>query len=185
MNSNRPPDPRRLDVARLAAAGAEVAGEWPRDGFARLASATLSPESPAESTVTFRATASRAALEGAGLQPALHLRVDTQARLECQRCLQAMTVPIHVDRRFFFVPDEEAAERLDADSEDDVLALVPSLDLHALAEDELLLALPIVPRHDTCPVPVTLVFDDDELPAEPADHPFAALAALKGSGKAS
>ena len=184
MNSHRPLDPRRLDVARLAAAGAEVAGEWPRAGFARLVSATLPAESAAESTVTFRAIGARAPLEGAGLQPALHLEVDARARLECQRCLQPMTVPIHVDRRFFFVPGEDDAASLDADSEEDVLALVPSFDLHALVEDELLLALPIVPRHDTCPVAVPLVFDDDGAAAEPADHPFAALAALRG-GKAS
>jgi uncharacterized protein len=94
-----------------------------------------------------------------------------------------MTVPLHVGRRFFFVPGEEAAAALDEDSEDDVLALTPSFDLHVLVEDELLLALPIVPRHDVCPVPVPLVFEDDGSAAEPADHPFAALAALKGGAK--
>jgi uncharacterized protein len=95
-----------------------------------------------------------------------------------------MTLPLKIDRRFFFVPGEDAAADLDADSEDDVLALTPSLDLHALVEDELLLALPIVPRHDQCPVAVPLVFDDESAGAEAADHPFAVLAALRGSGKA-
>ena len=62
MNSTRRPDPRRLDVAQLAAAGAEVAGEWPHDGFARLAAATLPAESEAESVVTFSASGLRAQL---------------------------------------------------------------------------------------------------------------------------
>ena len=47
-----------------------------------------------------------------------------------------------------FVDGEAQAEALDADSEDDVLALAPALDLRTLVEDELLLAWPIVPRHD-------------------------------------
>ena len=184
MNSNRRPDPRRLDVAQLAAADGEVAGEWPRAGFSRLVAATLPPEPDAAAIVTFRAVGVRAQLEGAGRQPALQVEAATEARLECQRCLLPMTVPLQVDRRFFFVPGEDAAAALDADSDDDVLALTPAFDLHGLVEDELLLALPIVPRHDVCPVPVPLVFEDeDETAAVPA-HPFAALAALKGGGKA-
>ena len=46
-----------------------------------------------------------------------------------------------------------------------------------LIEDELLLAMPIVPRHEVCPEP--LVATVDELPDDPAPNPFAALAALK------
>jgi uncharacterized protein len=48
-------------------------------------------------------------------------------------------------------------------------------------EDELLLALPIVPMHERCPMPLPMAAD--EAPAtEETDrpHPFAALAALKG-----
>jgi uncharacterized protein len=181
MSSSRPVDPRRLDVARLAAAGAGVSGEWAQEGFARLASATLPAEAGAAAPVTYRADGGRAPLEGAGVQPLMRLEVDTTVRLECQRCLQPMAVPLHIGRRFFFVPGEDAAEALDAESEDDVLALSPSFDLHGLVEDELLLALPIVPRHEVCPVPVPLVFEDDGAAMEAEDHPFAALAALKGS----
>ncbi len=181
MASTRPPDPRKLDLAPLAATGAELAGEWRQDSFARLRSATL-PEEPSEpSSVRFRALGHRAALEGGGTQAALRLEVDTEVRLECQRCLQPMTVPLHIGRRFFFVPGEDAAAALDAAGEEDVLALVPSFDLHVLVEDELLLALPIVPRHDVCPVPVPLQFEEDVPAAEPQGHPFAALAALKRS----
>jgi len=180
MASTRPPDPRKLDVARLAAAGTELEGEWGQESFARLRSATLPDDRPETSAVRYRALGQRASLEGGGTQAALRLEVGTEVRLECQRCLQPMTVPLHVGRRFFFVAGEESAAALDEDSEEDVLALVPSFDLHALVEDELLLALPIVPRHDVCPVPVPLVVEDDAPTAEPQDHPFAALSALKG-----
>ena len=36
-------------------------------------------------------------------------------------------------------------------SEEDLLALSREFDLHELIEDELLMALPVVPKHDECP----------------------------------
>ena len=60
-----------------------------------------------------------------------------------------------------------------------VLALTPALDLADLIEDELLLALPLVPRHDVCPAPLP-VPDNADVPEEDEPvNPFAALAALK------
>jgi len=99
--------------------------------------------------------------------------------LQCQRCLQTMTQTLRVDRRFRFVRNEEQAAELDEESDDDVLALPTRLDLVALLEDELILALPIVPRHDSCPQPLPIqpAAEADE---EAAPHPFAALAALRG-----
>ena len=82
-------------------------------------------------------------------------------------------------RRIFFVEGEEAAAALDAETEDDVLALTPTLDLLALVEDELLLALPLVPRHEVCLQPLPRALVDDDPAVASADNPFAALAALK------
>jgi len=66
-----------------------------------------------------------------------------------------------------------------------VLALLPSLDLRALVEDELILALPLIPRHDTCPLPLPMSAGSAELAADgPPAHPFAALAALRRGDKA-
>jgi uncharacterized protein len=99
--------------------------------------------------------------------------------LECQRCLQSMQVPLHAERRIFFVAGEDAAAALDAESDDDVLALTPALDLAELIEDELLLALPLVPRHAHCPQPLPRAFAEDDPAIDPADNPFAVLASLK------
>jgi uncharacterized protein len=184
MTSARAPDSRRLDVAALTAAGAEIAGEWPQEGFARLALSTLPSGPDVPAPVSFHLAAERAPLEGGGVYPALRIDVSTQVRLECQRCLQPMLQPLRVDRRFFFVPGEEAAAALDAETDDDVLELTPALDLHALAEDELLLALPIVPRHEACPEAMPLSFGEEDAASPAENHPFAALAALKTGGKA-
>jgi len=176
-SSSRPLDPRRLDVAALAAAGAELAGEWPLHGFARLASATL--PATAGSVVAWKVRGERATLAGGGMRPALAIDAAAEVTLECQRCLQPMQLPISLARRIFFVDGEEAAAALDLDSDDDVLALPPALDLHQLLEDELLLALPVVPRHDACSVLLTPATGDDDLAGAAREHPFAALAALK------
>ena len=91
--------------------------------------------------------------------------------------------PVEVDRWFRFVADEATADAEDEESEEDVLVMEPRFDLHSLIEDELLLALPLIPMHDVCPEPVRM--SAGELP-ESAEtekpHPFAALAALRKAG---
>ena len=59
-----------------------------------------------------------------------------------------------------------------------MLVLTRALDLHELVEDELILALPLVPRHDACPQPLAAPATAEEPLAE-RPNPFAALAALK------
>ena len=55
--------------------------------------------------------------------------------------------------------------------------------LRELIEDELLMALPLVPRHDTCPNPVALASSDEDFEAASAEkpNPFAALAGFKSA----
>ena len=179
-SSPRDLDPHRLDVEAFAAAEGELAGTWPADRLARLVAATLVPEDgAARPAIAWHAGGARRVLAGAGAQPSLSVGADTDVTLECQRCLQPMRVPLHAERRIFFVEGEDRAAALDAESDDDVLALTPALDLADLIEDELLLALPLVPRHEQCPEPLPRAFVDDDAAIDPADNPFAALAALK------
>ena len=61
-----------------------------------------------------------------------------------------------------------------------MLALTSTLDLQPLIEDELILALPLVPRHERCPQPLPMTAGEDELAASQAPgKAFAALAALR------
>ena len=77
---------------------------------------------------------------------------------------------------------ERAASIVELATEGDVLVLSRQFDLRELVEDELLLMLPIVPKHEQCPAPLPLAAPglaaEDVAPA----HPFAALAALKRGG---
>ena len=176
MSSRTGFDPARLDVAAFAAAHGSLSGSWPLRSLARLAGATVPLADGGEDPVRWQAEGALSPLPGAGPQPALRLTAEVGVGLECQRCLQRMVVPLKVDRRLFFVVGEDAAASLDAESEDDVLALEPALDLRSLVEDELLLTLPLVPRHEVCPEPLPFA-PEPEPPA--SEHPFAALAALK------
>jgi uncharacterized protein len=165
-------DPRCLDIAAAAAESARLEGSWPLAALGRLAVGTAE-----HGEVAWLASLGKRARTGAEAQPCMHLVARTDVALECQRCLQPVSVSLEVDRQFVFVADEDTAAALDADCEDDVLVLSHRFDLRALVEDELLLALPLVPRHEHCPTPLAA----NALPdAEPlAQHPFAALAVLK------
>jgi uncharacterized protein len=177
----RPVDPRRLDVEALAKEGGVLDGEWPVPALLRLADATHPEARPAATDVaTWTARGEARPVRGAAPQTWLHLRAQARVSLVCQRCLGPVETPLDAQRSFMFVADENLAAELDADSEDDVLALPRFLDLRELTEDELLLALPLVPRHELCPEPLPMAHGDE--PVEERPNPFAALAALKRGG---
>ena len=151
-------------------------GQLPLSDMPRLAGSLF--EAPATAAASWSAQGGLREVAGSAGEIWLHLKAQLEVRLQCQRCLQSMTEALRVDRDFRFVRSEAEALRLDEDSDDDVLVLEPRFDLGALIEDELILGLPLVPRHLQCPQPLlpkrSTLADD-----EPAPHPFAALAALR------
>lgn len=178
--------PEKLDLAVFARDGASLEGEWPATTLQRLAD-SAAPESPASGwpAVRWRLKGEVRQPKGGTAQIWLHLAAEAEVALTCQRCLQPVEEALEVDRWIRFVDTEAEAAALDADSDDDVLALPRHLDARELLEDELLLALPLVPRHEECPQP--LVHQDEgaaEEVEEERPNPFAKLAALKRGGSA-
>jgi len=178
----RPHDPLRLDVAALAAEAAELSGEWPALDLSRLFESQSPPQDTLPAAITWRLRGESRPVAGTEGELWLQLAARTRVWLTCQRCLQPFEQAVNVDTSVRFVRDEAQAETLDAELEEDVLALPRWLDARTLVEDELLLALPLVPRHDRCPSPLPL--HDADQPAEPAPssgrpNPFAVLQALK------
>ena len=170
-------DPLSLDVAAFAKDGGHLEGHWPWHHLDRLRDATHAEAPPGVGgEVRWQARGEWRRDGGAG-QPWLHLKASARMSLVCQRCLGPVEEPLEVARSYLFVHGEDAAAQLDADSEDDVLALTRALDLRELVEDELLLALPLVPRHEVCPEPLPLADEPGGFDDKP--NPFAALAALK------
>lgn len=175
---DRPLAPQALDVSALCKAAGQLQGQQPLAAMARLAASFCAAS---DGSATWRAQGSLVPVTGGEAEMWLELQAEADVPLQCQRCLQAMNEALRVQRRFRFVRGEEEALRLDEESEDDVLALPARLDLLEFLEDELILALPIVPRHDECPTPLPVAVQHDEEEA-PAPKPFAALAALRGRG---
>jgi uncharacterized protein len=175
---SRSADPLRLDVEAFAKEGQSLDGEWPLATFGRLADAAHSDAKPSASDlVHLHVEGDSRPMRGNAPQTWLHLGTQTRLSLVCQRCLGPVETPIAAERSFLFVAGEDAAAQLDADTEDDVLAMTRALDLRLLVEDELLLALPLVPRHEICPQPLPMASEQPEAQEQP--HPFAALATLK------
>jgi len=114
-----------------------------------------------------------AGLAGERGQPRLCLEVTGRLPLRCQRCLETVTETLVVDRLLELIAED--AEPTQEELEDDRLDFLPvgrRLDIMALVEDEILLSLPIVPRHEACDLPRKVA--ENERP-----HPFASLANLK------
>lgn len=108
--------------------------------------------------------------------PQLTMRVQGEVKLVCQRCLTPFAQAIATDTVLVIARDEadadETEERLDDDSID-VIVGDAQQDLLQLVEDDALLALPLSPRHDTCPG------DAPAVPQDKRESPFAALKGLK------
>jgi uncharacterized protein len=172
-------DPLRLDVEAFAKESSRLDGRWPLRGFERLAESAHADARPGEADeVVWEAVGELRPVRVGEPEIWLHVGAQATVELECQRCLQPVATPLTVQRSFRFAQDEASAAEIDADSEDDVLVLTRALDVHELVEDELILALPLVPRHDACPQPLVAPAEADE-PPEERPNPFAVLAALK------
>jgi uncharacterized protein len=170
---------RRLDVKSFAEEAGTLSGQEPVRTHERLMAETQGrgPEGP----VTWSAIGE---LRNPGhVQPEiwLHLKANALLPLTCQRCLAPVDVALFVERSFRFVRDEDMAAAQDDESEEDVLALSRSFDLVELVEDELLMEVPLAPRHQTCPFPVRSAVADPEFEASagPRENPFSLLGKLK------
>ncbi len=172
---------RTVDVFELARSGGRVAGEVAIAALPRLRASLASDRGLVAVVLVGLIDAQR--------RPAAVLEFSTEVELVCDRCSAALAWPLHGRACFWFVLSEDELARLPVDeAEAEPLLGSARFDLHRLIEDELLLALPMSPRHPACPQPAVA-----EQPTRPEDapeqpvqrRPFAALAGLKGGAKRS
>jgi uncharacterized protein len=110
--------------------------------------------------------------------------LDVRARLSlsCQRCLGVLEFPVDAQTTLVLVQGLDEAAGL-PDDYDPLLPSEPLLRPMQLIEDELLLAIPTIPRHDAqdC-LDLEAVLPPPEPEPEPkAANPFAELTNLKQS----
>lgn len=172
-------DPHRLDVRRFAEEGAEIEARDELRDYRRLVAETENAD--IARTVHWHAHGEMHNPQHVHPQVWIHLDADVTLPLVCQRCLQPVDVPLAVRRSFRFVADEATAAAEDDEADEDLLALSRNFDLVELVEDELLMEMPVAPRHDVCPEAVKMSAGEAEFEAAGGDreNPFAVLGRLK------
>ncbi|UVE19241.1 YceD family protein [Pseudomonas sp. LS44] len=166
------PIPPHIDPRKLADRGASLEGEVSLANLVRLCDSLAGNAGTVRAKYTFERDERNAVV--------MHSAIDVEVKMVCQRCLELVALPIHSECSYAVV--KEGADTQSVPKGYDVLELGEGpLDLLELVEDELLLALPIVPTHDPedCQQPVGL---DEPQPSEnevSRSNPFSVLAQLK------
>jgi uncharacterized protein len=128
-----------IDSLRFARSGECLTGELPVASLPRLAG-SLAGET---GTVRYRLCGTIA--EG---RPALELLVEADVQMLCQRCLKAYVQHVASSSMLPIAGNEAQLASWERDDPLlDALLADPHLDVQALVEDEMLLSLPVVPRH--------------------------------------
>jgi uncharacterized protein len=156
-----------IDGFEFASAGASMQGVWPLRDFPRLGD-------------MLAMDAGEVAYEVDGVRdlrgrPSLRVRVRGTLQLRCQRCLEAMPFEVHADETLVLAQTlaEIHAEPADAHAPDRVVG-GKEMPVRDLIEDELILALPYAPRHESC------VARPSPDAANHKTSPFAGLRGLMG-----
>jgi uncharacterized protein len=164
--------PQYVQPARLAETGGAVRGTLRVEELSRVAESLHDTEGTVDVELQF-------GIDEIGTRY-IRGRLRTVLHMTCQRCLQALACPMDVQVLLgIALPGRtgdfpERYEVLELEEE--------NLDLVELIEDELMLALPIVPRHapDECKYDseVITLAESHEDPAEERQNPFKDLAGL-------
>jgi len=134
-----------IDAFEFAAAGATQQGVWAVGEFPRLRDMLASDAGE----IRYEIEGVRDARD----RPALRVKVRGALLLRCQRCLETMRFEVDTDETLVLAATlaEIDAEPADASAPDRLLA-GEEMQVRDLLEDELILALPYAPRHESCEV---------------------------------
>lgn len=158
------------DPFKFAAEGRRLTGSVPLAELGRLADVLIERDGD----VVYEVSGDI----GADRKPRLVVSASSMLVLRCQRCLEPMRLPLRVQSVLQLVRPGQAIPDEELEIEEfDAIEATPDMDALAIVEDEIVLAVPIAPRHEDCDVP---------RPSDGAEKesPFAALAKLRKSGDA-
>ncbi len=157
------------DPLRFASEGRSLTGKLALKGNKRLADVLSGEQGEVGYTLLGEI--------GRDDKPYFRLFLNGAMNLQCQRCLGPMVWELDQVSLFQLVrPGAEIPEEELEIDEFDAIEATPDFDVIALVEDEVLLAVPFAPRHESCDAPRPQGGVEKE-------SPFAALAKLrKNSG---
>ncbi|RYZ78340.1 MAG: hypothetical protein EOO68_40495 [Moraxellaceae bacterium] len=163
--------PRQIEPRKFAQHGLQVAGDIPVESLVRLAAMALEVHSVAVKLEFAVAETRHRVVTG---------QYDGRVVMQCQRCLEPVELHLVGDVSLAIVWSEDDAKLLPSEYEPWVVAQEQA-DLYEIIEEELLLALPLVPTHDyDCMDRTALTPEGAAVPSE-NNNPFQVLARLKGS----
>ena len=157
--------PAVIDSLEFARSGQQVQGAIAVAQLTRLADSLFDARGDLNFTLSGGYDAER--------RPRLNLKVEGDINLKCQRCLGSLAFPVAVGSSLLVLTGGAGGETAEIEDLDGIPA-DPHTDVWALIEDEVLLAIPIAPRHaeGQCSAAVTTT-------REHGVSPFAALAKLR------
>ncbi|MDP3845428.1 MAG: YceD family protein [Pseudomonas sp.] len=166
------PIPPHVDPRKLADRGATLEGEVSLASLLRLCDPLADNSGSVRAKFSFGRDEQKAVV--------IRSRIDVEVKMVCQRCLELVALPIHSECEYAVVKEGTAIE-LQPKGYDVLEMGEEPLDLLALVEDELLLALPIVPTHNTnfCQQPAGLDEPESSEDEVTRSNPFSVLAQLK------
>ena len=163
-----------IDGLQFARSGSEISGNLQADQLPRLGELGCRTEG-----IKYRLRG----LVNARGKPALALVIEGEGEMRCQRCLEPLAVVLSGSTELEL--SKALAEIEQADDEIDRILAGHAMNVAEMAEDEAILALPMVPKHDHC---VAADARDRAVLIEPPEvrvnSPFSVLAALKQNGGA-
>tara|TARA_R110002072_G_scaffold4663_3_gene32447 strand:- start:59268 stop:59828 length:561 start_codon:yes stop_codon:yes gene_type:complete len=171
------PVPPVLDVRKVFRHALLVEGSLPLSRLERLSTLLTDTAGQVNASLQFGFDGGRRRIEG---------RVEAIVNVQCQRCLEPVSLTLSEPVNLALVADEAAAKELPAEYDPWVCGeeeLVPA----DIIEEQLILGLPIVAVHQQCdPASVQQQTLDEiskagqlEAAATQSENPFSVLAALK------
>jgi len=161
--------PDRVDVARQVQAQRTFEGSLPLASMQRLRGSLDDTEGEARYSIEF-------GRDGLGIA-FLALRVEAALPLSCQRALETFAYRVAIDQRLGLIASESEEASL-PEGYEPLLVADGQLDLADVIEDELILALPVVPLKPGAPLEWKDAPAEDEAD-EQRPNPFAVLGSLK------
>jgi uncharacterized protein len=168
--------PETLDAWRMLAAHRSFEGSVPLKSMPRLCGALEQPDGECRFVLEF----DRGTLD----VPYVEIRAQAELPLLCQRSLRRFVRPVSVVQRLALLKDEGQEDALPEGYEALVLGAEGTVHPLELIEDELILALPVVPVDpDSDPVeldwPATPPGGEGSEHEATRDNPFAVLADIR------
>ena len=183
MHTPLPPSdaelPRRLNLKDFAQRGRELRGSVAVTALPRLgASLHAQAAELARLRVRWELQGMVRAEASGQAQPLVRLRVEGELPMLCQRCLQTSWHRVDDSVVLRLVDQEPEIDAEELESDEEAFCARHPVDLADLVEDQLILALPLVPMHESCPQ--ALPVQAGAVPAADAPvSPFAVLAGLR------